>query len=304
MKKISACITAAIFTLSCIIMTGCEKRESSGASIQVKGSDTEVNLVQRMAEAFMEKKPEAAIAITGGGSGTGIAALVNRQTDIANSSRAMKPEEIKRAEDKGVEPVAVIFALDGLALIAHKSFPLDSLNLNVLAGVFKGDITHWKEINGPDLPVSLYGRQSNSGTFIFFRDYVLKGDYSQKMKRMNGTAQIVEAIKQDRGGIGYVGIGYVVNKLGSVVPGIRVLNIAKDAGSQAVSPLDPENVTSGLYPISRPLYQYTNGAPAGKVLEFIQFELSDEGQKIVAAEGYYPITPEYMEANKEIGIIQ
>lgn len=304
MKKPGTCITAALFIILCFITTGCQKRDSSVASIQVKGSDTEVNLVQRLAEVFMEKNPEAAIAVTGGGSGTGIAALINRLTDIANSSRAMKKEEIKKAKERGVDPVAAVFALDGLALIAHQSFPLDSLNLNVLAGVFKGDISHWKEINGPDIPVSLYGRQSNSGTFIFFRDYVLKGDYSQNMKRMNGTAQIVEAIKQDRGGIGYVGIGYVVDEQGNAIPGIRILNIAKDAGSQAVSPLDPENVKSGLYPISRPLYQYTNGVPAGRILEFIQFELSDEGQKIVAREGYYPITSEYTEANKLLGIIQ
>jgi phosphate transport system substrate-binding protein len=304
MKKTGACITATLFIILSVITTGCEKRDSSTAAIQVKGSDTEVNLVQRMAESFMEKKPEAAIAVTGGGSGTGIAALINGQTDIANSSRAMKQEEIKRAKDKGVDPAAVVFALDGLAVITHQSFPFDSLNLDVLAGVFKGDISHWKEINGPDVPVSLYGRQSNSGTFIFFRDYVLKGEYSQNMKRMNGTAQIVEAIKQDRGGIGYVGIGYVVDRQGKVIPGIRVLNIAKDAGSQAISPLDPENVKSGLYPISRPLYQYTNGVPSGRILEFIQFELSDEGQKIVTREGYYPVTAEYMKANNMLGILQ
>ena len=304
MKTTGVCLTAVVLFILCMITTGCQKRGPSGASIQVKGSDTEVNLVQKLAEIFMGINPKAAIAVTGGGSGTGIAALINKQTDIANSSRAMKQEEIQRAKDRGVDPAAVVFALDGLAVIAHQSFPLESLDLNILAGVFKGDIAHWKEINGPDLPVSLYGRQSNSGTFIFFRDYVLKGDYSQNMKRMNGTAQIVEAIKQDRGGIGYVGIGYVVNKQGKVIQGIRVLSIAKDADSQAVSPLDPENVKSGLYPISRPLYQYTKGTPAGKVLEFIQFELSDEGQKIVVEEGYYPVTPEYIESNKRLGIIQ
>ncbi len=304
MKNTGAWITVTLCILLWVMTTGCQKKDISGASIQVKGSDTEVNLVQRMSELFMEKHPAAAIAVTGGGSGTGIAALINRQTDIANSSRAMKQEEIKRAKDKGVDPVAVVFALDGLALVTHQSFPLDALNLDELAGVFKGNISNWKEINGPDIPVSLYGRQSNSGTFIFFRDYVLKGDYSQNMKRMNGTAQIVEALKQDRGGIGYVGIGYVVDRQGKVIPGIRVLNIAKDAGSQAVSPLDPENVKSGLYPISRPLYQYTNGVPAGRALEFIQFELSDEGQKIVVKEGYYPVTSEYMEANKMLGITQ
>jgi phosphate transport system substrate-binding protein len=131
MKKTGACITAALVIVLCVITAGCQKRESSGVSIQVKGSDTEVNLVQRLAEAFMEKIPDASIAVTGGGSGTGIAALMNGQTDIANSSRAMKEEEIKRANDNDIDPVAVVFALDGLTLIAHQSFPLDSLNLRV-----------------------------------------------------------------------------------------------------------------------------------------------------------------------------
>jgi phosphate transport system substrate-binding protein len=124
------------------------------------------------------------------------------------------------------------------------------------------------------------------------------------MKMMNGTAQIVEAVKQDEAGIGYVGIGYVVDSAGEVTSGIKVLRIAKDEDAPAVSPLDPENVKTGRYPISRPLYQYTNGIPAGKILNFIQFELSTDGQNVVSREGYYPVTPEYAELNNKLGIIQ
>lgn len=303
MRKISFLVKITFFILVLVVLLDCERKEKTTNAIQIKGSDTEVNLVQRLAEVFMEKNPEVAIAVTGGGSGTGIAALINKQTDIANSSRAMKDEEIKQAKDKGVNPVATVFALDGLALIIHQSLSVDSLTIDEIARIFKGEISNWKDLGGSDLHISLYGRQSNSGTYVFFRDKILKGDYSQKMRMMNGTAQIVEAVKQDRAGIGYVGIGYVVDKKGEVIKGIKVLKIAKDVNLPAVTPLDPENVKTGHYPISRPLYQYTNGIPDGEILKFIQFELSDDGQDIVSLEGYYPVTSEHIEANRRLGII-
>jgi phosphate transport system substrate-binding protein len=300
MRNRTAVIT---FFFICIMVFSCVKKGENKDSVQVKGSDTEVNVVQRLSEVFMEKNPNIAIAVTGGGSGTGIAALINNQTDIANSSRAMKDTEINQAEKKGVDPVAIVFALDGLALITHKDLSVNSLTLGNVAQIFKGELSNWNDVGGPDMQISLYGRQSNSGTFVFFRDEILKGDYSKKMRMMNGTAQIVEAIKQDRSGIGYVGIGYVIDTQGKVVNGINVLKIAKNAQSPGVTPLDPENVKTGLYPISRPLFQYTNGIPKGKILEFIKFELGDEGQKLVSSEGYYAITPAYIESNKTLGIL-
>jgi phosphate transport system substrate-binding protein len=287
-----------------VALTACERKEKVTDMIQIKGSDTEVNLVQRLAEDFMKKNPEVSLAITGGGSGTGIAALINNQTDIANSSRVMKDSEISQAREKGVNPAAVVFALDGLALITHQSLSLESLTIDEIAKLFKGQISNWKDLGGPELAVSLYGRQSNSGTYIFFRDNILKGDYAQSMKMMNGTAQIVEAVKQDEAGIGYSGIGYVVDSEGRVTEGIKVLNISKTEQSPAISPLNPVNVKTGLYPLSRPLYQYTNGIPSGVIKRFIQFELSPEGQEIVSFEGYYPVTPEYREHNKKLGIIE
>ena len=301
-KSFSLIKVTVLIVLLIIMFTGCVRREDSDAFIQIKGSDTEVNLVQRLAEALMKKNPDIYIAVTGGGSGTGIAALVNKQTDIANSSRAMKDEEIDMAKERDVNPVAIVFALDGLALIVHESLPIDSLSIDEVGQIYKGKITNWNEVGGPDLEISMYGRQSNSGTYIYFRDNVIKGDYYPKVRRMNGTAQIVEAVRNDKAGIGYVGIGYIIDDQGNILPGINSLKIAKDENSPAVSPLEPENVKSGLYPIVRPLYQYTDGLPEGNLLDFIIFELSDEGQRLVISEGYYPVTPEYMKMNENLGI--
>lgn len=301
-KSFSLIKTTLLILLLIIMFTGCVRRGDSDAFIQIKGSDTEVNLVQRLAEALMKKNPDIYIAVTGGGSGTGIAALINKQTDIANSSRAMKDEEIDMAKERDVNPVAIVFALDGLALIVHESLPVDSLTLDEVGQIYKGEITNWNEVGGPDLEISMYGRQSNSGTYIYFRDNVIKGDYSPKVRRMNGTAQIVEAVRNDKAGIGYVGIGYIIDDQGNILPGINSLKIAKDENSPAVSPLEPENVKSGLYPIVRPLYQYTDGLPEGNLLDFIIFELSDEGQRLVINEGYYPVTSEYMKMNENLGI--
>ena len=303
MSKHIYIIKVIVLILILIIMfMGCARREASDTFIQIKGSDTEVNLVQRLAESLMKKNPNVYIAVTGGGSGTGIAALINKQTDIANSSRAMKDEEIDMAKERGVNPVAIVFALDGLALIVHESLPVESLSIDEVGQIYKREITNWNEVGGPDLEISMYGRQSNSGTYIYFRDNVIKGDYSPKVRRMNGTAQIVEAVKKDKAGIGYVGIGYIIDDKGNILPGINSLKIAKDENSPAISPLEPENVKSGLYPIVRPLYQYTDGLPEGNLLDFIIFELSDRGQEIVVMEGYYPVSSVYMEMNEKLGI--
>ena len=270
--------------------------------IQIKGSDSEVNLVQRLAEVFMKKQPGINIAVTGGGSGTGIAALINKQTDIANSSRDLSSKEEESAKQKGVQPFRVVFATDGISVIVHPENPVRKLTLGQLGKIFKGEITDWKEVGGKGGKISLYGRQSNSGTFVFFREFVVKADYSPHMKSMNGNAQIAEGIKADRDGIGYVAVGYVVNQKGEVMPGIKILNISKDAQSEAFSPANMDNVMTGKYPISRPLNQYLNGKPTAKLLDFIQFQISEEGQKIVRQEGFFPVQKNWMEFNRKQGL--
>ena len=283
-----------------LVLVGAEAKSQS--MIQVKGSDSEVNLVQKLAEVFMQKNPGANIAVTGGGSGTGIAALINKTTDIANSSRDLSPKEEEAAKKAGVSPFRIVFATDGISAIIHPDNPVNKLTLEQLGKIFKGTITNWKEVGGPDTKISLYGRQSNSGTYIFFREFVVKGDYSPHKKSMNGNAQIVEAIQRDKAGIGYVAVGYVVSEKGELKPGLKIVDIAKDAQSQAFSPALMENVMTGKYPISRPLNQYLVGKPSGKLLDFIKFELSEEGQQIVRKQGFFPVQKNWMEFNKKQGI--
>jgi phosphate transport system substrate-binding protein len=268
--------------------------------IQVKGSDTMVNLVQILAEDFMAKNPDKPLAVLGGGSGTGIAALINGTCDIANHSRPMKDKEITMAKDKGVSPHTFVIAVDGLSVIVNENNPLSNLTMDQIGAMFRGEITNWKEVGGPDKSVSLYGRQSNSGTFVFFQEHVLKNqNYSEDMKRMNGNAQIVEGVTADKEGIGYVGVGYVVDRSGNPRKGIRILNVSKDPGAAAFSPLNKAAVDSGDYPIARPLFQTTAGTPKGIVLDFIKFEISPEGQKIVEEEGFFPIGSAQLTENQK-----
>ncbi len=270
--------------------------------IQIKGSDSEVNLVQRLSEVFLKKHPEVSISVTGGGSGTGIAALINKTTDIANSSRELNPKEMEAAEKAGIKPFRVVFATDGIALIVHPENPVDKLTLDQLGKIFAGKVANWKEVGGRDAKISLYGRQSNSGTYMFFREFVVKSDYSRHMKSMNGNAQIVEAVQRDKAGIGYVAVGYVVNEKGELKAGLKIPFVAKDHQAEAYSPAKMEDVMSGKYPISRPLNQYLNGKPTGKLLEFIRFELSEEGQGIVRQQGFFPVQASWMEFNRKQGI--
>jgi phosphate transport system substrate-binding protein len=270
-----------------------------GTFIQVKGSDTEVNVVQKLAENFMKKNPSISLAVTGGGSGVGIAAIINKTTDLANASRPMSKSEIENAKANGVDPIAVVFAVDGLSVILNSKNNLKSLTMDQLGQIYRGELTNWKQVGGPDLPITLYGRQPNSGTFVFFREAVVRGDYSNRMNQMNGNAQILEAVKKDAGGIGYVGIGYVVDDHGKVHPGIHVLEVAKDTRGKAYSPLKLENILKGFYPISRPLYQYFDGHNRAKVEAFIKYELSPEGTALIHKEGFYPLTDQWKKYNAQ-----
>ncbi len=269
--------------------------------IQIKGSDTLVNLVQILSEEFMAKNPRSPIATLGGGSGTGIAALINNTCDIANHSRPMKDSEYNQAKDRGVITRTFIIAIDGLSVIINPNNPVSRLGMDQIGAIFRGEIKNWNEVGGPKQAVSLYGRQSNSGTYVFFQEHVLGNqDYSADMKRMNGNAQIVEGVMADRAGIGYVGVGYIVDqKTGKVRPGIKVLNVSKETGGKAFSPLNKAAVDSGDYPIARPLFQTTNGIPKGAVMAFLEFELSPEGQKIVEKEGFFPIGAGIQAENKK-----
>ena len=273
----------------------------SAAFIQIKGSDTEVNVVQRLAENFMKKNQNVSIAVTGGGSGVGIAAIINKTTDLANASRPMKDSEVAKAKANGVNPIGVAFAVDGLSVIVNQKNSLKTLTLDQVGQIYRGELANWKQAGGPDVPITLYGRQPNSGTFVFFREGVVRGDYANKMNQMNGNAQILEAVKKDPGGIGYVGIGYVLDDRGDIAPGIQVVDIAKDSRSKPFSPLKLENILTGNYPITRPLYQYFDGNSRAKVEAFVKFELSPEGVAIIKMDGFYPLTDQWKKHNAQLG---
>lgn len=263
--------------------------------VQVRGSDTMANLAQSLAEVFMEDSDHE-ISVTGGGSGTGIASLINDEVDIANVSRAMTEEEIDQAESNGVEPHRYVIAMDGLAVIVNDDNPVQDLTFAEIGAIYRGEITNWSELGGPDQEISLYGRQSNSGTFVYFRENVLEADYSDDMRRMNGNAQIVEGVRADEAGIGYVGIGYATED-GDERDGLGLVNVAVDENAEYASPLNAENVETGAYPLARPLNNYANGQAEGAVLDYLEFVLSERGQELMVEEGFYPVSPEFQEVN-------
>ena len=266
--------------------------------IQVKGSDTMVNLVQILAEEYMGKNPGAAIAVLGGGSGTGITGLINQTCDIADHSREWKQKEIDQAWEKGVTPRFFIVAVDGLSIVVNEKNSIEKLTMAQVGALYRGEIKSWKMLGSYDKPVSLYGRQSNSGTYTFMQEFVLGNkNFSTDMKEMNGNAQIIESILQDEGGVGYVGVGYLYDKDGKIRKGLRVLNISKTPAGEAFAPTDKAAIDSGKYPISRPLFQATNGKPNAAVAQFIVWETGPEGQAIVEREGFFAISPAHEAQN-------
>jgi len=213
----------------------------------------------------------------------------------------MKEKEYAAAKENGVVATEIAIGIDALSVVVHHDNPVKSLSMAQVGAIFRGEVTNWKEVGGPNLPISLYGRQPNSGTYVFFQEHVLGNkDYSAKMKQMNGNAQIIEAVSSDKSGISYVGVGYLFDDKGEVLPGIKVLDIST-SNAKPVSPLVKENIKSGSYPIARALYQYTNGKPKGSVKGFIAFILSPEGQKVVEEMGFYPVAGKYLENNQKAG---
>jgi len=290
--KLFTVLTAALFGLGGLAAAQRAKM------IQVKGSDTMVNLVQILAEEYMGKNPGEAIAVLGGGSGTGITGLINQTCDIANSSREWKPKEIDQAWDKGVKPRPFVVAVDGLSVIVNEKNPIDQVTMAQVGALYRGEIKNWKAIGDYPKPVSLYGRQSNSGTYGFMQEFVLGNkNYSADMKEMNGNAQIIEGVLQDEGAVGYVGVGYLFDKNGNVRKGLKILKVSQQPGGAGFMPTDKAAVDSGDYPIARPLFMATNGKPRAKVGAFLAWISGAEGQAIVEREGFFPISPAHKAQN-------
>ncbi len=289
--KVCRAILPALAVAVLVLGFGCSRKHDTGqksttasASLTVKGSDTMVNLMSNLAEAYMQVHPNVNIAITGGGSGTGIAALINGTTDICAASRTMKPEEVDQGKSRGVTPRETVVGQDGLAVMVNKDNPVSELTLEQLRKIYTGEYTNWSEVGGITQPIIVLSRESNSGTYVYFQEHVLeKKDFTPKARLLPSTAAITQSVTEDQNAVGYGGIAYAEK-----APGVKMVRVKKDANNDAVSPSEA-TVLDNSYPISRPLFLYTNGQPQGAAADFINYILSPEGQKIVTDTGYIPV---------------
>lgn len=292
-----------VFLLVILLVSSCSSNSTDSTSdgknkkqiLEIKGSDTLLQVVSNLAETFA-KENDARISVTGGGSGTGIASLLNGEIKIADSSRPIKEQELKAAKDKNLDILEFIIGRDMLSVAVNENNPVNQLTIDQVSKIYKGEITNWKDLGGLDQKITLYGRQSTSGTYVFFLEEVVKGEYSPSMRNLEGSQAIIEAVRQDKTGIGYDGLGYV-SKDGKSLNGIKLISVAKDKNSEFISPLDDAKISK--YALSRPLYQYTVGITKGsEMYDFLSFELSEQGQDIVKDSGFEKISREDSEKNK------
>ena len=281
----------ALLALGAVALTGCGSSASTTSStgstsasapadngqITIAGSDTMVNMAQAWAEAYGNANPDAAISVKGGGSGNGIASLINKSVMIADSSRAIKPEEITQAQANGVNPVTTKVARDGVVIIVNTANKLTDVTKDQLAKVYSGTITNWKDLGGADAPIVLLGRDSSSGTYSFIQDEVLGKTllYAKSMRSLQSNQAIVDEVGKNPNAIGYVGLGYDKGA-------IKALTVGKVAASVAT-------VLDGTYPLSRDLNMISNGEPTGSAKAYIDWILGADGQSIVASQGFVPL---------------
>jgi phosphate transport system substrate-binding protein len=247
-----------------------------------------VNLALAWAEAYAAQHPDVQLSVTGGGSGTGIAALINGTVDVANASRSIKAEEVSAAEANGVTPVEHVVARDAIAIVVHPSNPVDQLTIDQLSDIYQGNITNWRQVGGQDRPIVLLSRESNSGTHVYFMEQVVrradkqdKALFSRDTLLLPSSEGISAEVRQNPNAIGYDGLGYVT-------PDQKVIAVARHAGESYVLPTI-ESVNSGAYPIARDLYMYTAGQPNGVVADYLDWIMGDEAQDIVAELGFVPL---------------
>lgn len=267
----------------CLSLINCGKSQRGTESIQIKGSDTMVNLNQAWIERFMEYNPDSFVAVTGGGSGTGIAALLNQTCNIAACSRKIETEEMDLAKSKGINPREFVVALDGIVVVVHPSNPIEKLTIAQISDIFTGKITNWKEVSGKDEEIVVLSREINSGTYIYFKEHVLgEGkEYTENALLLPSSQSVADEVAQNPKAIGYYGMGYIS-------PHQKPIAVSNDKNGPFVTPTI-ENVMNGSYYISRPLLMYTNGEPIGVVKRFLDFILSEEGQAIVKDIDFVPV---------------
>ena len=265
--------------------------DGAATTIQNKGSDTIVNLALAWAERYQTLEPDVRIAVTGGGSGTGIAALINGTVDLANASRQIKTEEMEEAQANGIDPVEFVIARDAIAVIVHLDNPVNELTLQQISDIYSGKITNWQEVGGEDRPIVLLSRETNSGTHVYFLEEVIRlGEkdnktlFSQDTLLLPSSEGIGVEVRQNPNAIGYDGLGYVTSDM-------KTIAVSRGPGEPYYSPT-AETVNTGQYPIARDLYIYTAGEPEGQIRAYLDWILSPAAQEIVLELGFVPITTE------------
>lgn len=273
--------TKTIALLTVILIAGATFKQT-GIALRIKGSDTVLPLTQKEAEVFMKKNPTTKITVTGGGSGVGIAAFLDGTTDIAMSSRKIKMSEKMKLQDAGKAYKEVVIANDALSIIVNPNNKVSQLTREQIEGIFTGKITNWKEVGGDDEKIIAYCRESSSGTYEFFKEYVMNNkNYGAAILSMPATGAIVQSVSQTKGAIGYIGLAYMEKT-------VKDIKVSYDKGKTYVE-ATVENAKNKTYPITRPLYYYYLTKDENKVKPFIDYVLSEEGQKLVADVGYIPI---------------
>ena len=281
----------AVLCCACLMPVLAATSVSAGTVIQNKGSDTLVNVAQNWAEAYQKVAPDVSVAVSGGGSGTGFAALINGTVDIANASRKIKRIEYNMAVKNGHEPVEYIVGYDALAVYVHKDNPVKAMSLAQLAGVYgeNGKIDRWDQLGAkvpgcPSQEIIRISRQNNSGTYAYFREAIMdREDYKAGSRDMQGSKDVIDLIEKTPCAIGYSGLAYDTNN-------VRMLCVSAKDGEACVAPSEG-TASDKTYPIARPLFMYTNGKPTGEVKKYIDWILSDEGQCIIKSKGYAPVKP-------------
>jgi phosphate transport system substrate-binding protein len=274
-----------------LLLSGCRSTPAdyatNGQTIVNKGSDTIVNLALAWAEAYHQVEPEVSISVTGGGSGTGIAALINGTLDLANASRQIKPEEREQAEANGIIPVEFVVARDAIAIIVNPNNPVERLTIGQLSDIYSGKIVNWSQVGGEDRPIVKLSRETNSGTHVYFLEIVLRrGDsedktlFSPDTLLLPSSEGISAEVRDNPNAIGYDGLGYVT-------PDVKVIAVAADQSGPFVLP-SADTVNNGLYPIARDLYMYSADQPTGRVLDYLNWILGPEAQRIVSELGFVP----------------
>jgi phosphate transport system substrate-binding protein len=291
MKRLTILVILfSLFVTSCASNSENASSPQSATYIENKGSDTIVNLALAWAERYQTLRPDVRISVTGGGSGTGIAALINGTVDLASASRQIKTEEIEKARAQGVEPIEHIIARDAIAVVVNSENPVKELTLQQIADIYSGKITNWSEVGGEDRPIVKLSRETNSGTHVYFLETVLrlgnsddKTLFSTDTLLLPSSEGIIAEVRHNPNAIGYDGLGYVPHD-------VNMIAIAKVAGAPYVLP-SIATVNDKSYPIARDLYMYTNGEPTGIVKEYLDWILSAEAQEIVAELGFVPALP-------------